>query len=123
MFKANNPQRHIHSTLLFWALMVCLAFLAAPSAFAQGTGSATLRGTVKDPKGAVVPSATVTVINERTKDERKTTTNDEGVYVFSALTPGNYTVKVEAQGFKRSEEHTSELQSPYDLVCRLLLEK
>src|SRR6202047_5624202 len=24
---------------------------------------------------------------------------------------------------KRSEEHTSELQSPYDLVCRLLLEK
>src|SRR5207248_8601368 len=25
--------------------------------------------------------------------------------------------------FKRSEEHTSELQSPYDLVCRLLLEK
>src|SRR5438094_6302854 len=27
------------------------------------------------------------------------------------------------QGRKRSEEHTSELQSPYDLVCRLLLEK
>src|SRR5437867_8828767 len=26
-------------------------------------------------------------------------------------------------GFPRSEEHTSELQSPYDLVCRLLLEK
>src|SRR5437867_10056392 len=28
-----------------------------------------------------------------------------------------------ALGQKRSEEHTSELQSPYDLVCRLLLEK
>src|SRR5437867_9886726 len=27
------------------------------------------------------------------------------------------------EGFERSEEHTSELQSPYDLVCRLLLEK
>src|SRR5437867_9375948 len=26
-------------------------------------------------------------------------------------------------GSRRSEEHTSELQSPYDLVCRLLLEK
>src|SRR5207248_9014015 len=26
-------------------------------------------------------------------------------------------------GMRRSEEHTSELQSPYDLVCRLLLEK
>src|SRR5207248_10212089 len=28
-----------------------------------------------------------------------------------------------AQDRRRSEEHTSELQSPYDLVCRLLLEK
>src|SRR5438094_5456447 len=32
--------------------------------------------------------------------------------------------RVDAQlGLGRSEEHTSELQSPYDLVCRLLLEK
>src|SRR5438094_10367527 len=29
----------------------------------------------------------------------------------------------ELRGGPRSEEHTSELQSPYDLVCRLLLEK
>src|SRR5207248_10519625 len=29
----------------------------------------------------------------------------------------------EVRGRRRSEEHTSELQSPYDLVCRLLLEK
>src|SRR5207248_7177056 len=29
----------------------------------------------------------------------------------------------DSAGFSRSEEHTSELQSPYDLVCRLLLEK
>src|SRR5438094_3499383 len=28
-----------------------------------------------------------------------------------------------ARHLPRSEEHTSELQSPYDLVCRLLLEK
>src|SRR5437867_9045390 len=30
---------------------------------------------------------------------------------------------VNADVVPRSEEHTSELQSPYDLVCRLLLEK
>src|SRR5437867_7355230 len=30
---------------------------------------------------------------------------------------------MESYGINRSEEHTSELQSPYDLVCRLLLEK
>ena len=115
MFEANNPQRHFHTTLLFLAFLVSLAFLAGvPSVLAQGTGSATLRGTVKDPKGAVVPSATVTVINERTKDERKTTTNDEGVYVFSALTPGNYTLKVEAQGFKTAEQYL-----PRSAICPL----
>src|SRR5437867_7129412 len=32
-------------------------------------------------------------------------------------------LKPPVQGLDRSEEHTSELQSPYDLVCRLLLEK
>src|SRR5437867_5508105 len=31
--------------------------------------------------------------------------------------------RVHPQRARRSEEHTSELQSPYDLVCRLLLEK
>src|SRR5437867_6530722 len=32
-------------------------------------------------------------------------------------------VRIEVTDSDRSEEHTSELQSPYDLVCRLLLEK
>src|SRR5437867_6890069 len=36
--------------------------------------------------------------------------------------PGEVAIMVRYQA-KRSEEHTSELQSPYDLVCRLLLEK
>src|SRR5207248_9911366 len=31
-------------------------------------------------------------------------------------------LRAERQAWSRSEEHTSELQSPYDLVCRLLLE-
>jgi hypothetical protein len=83
------------------ALVVCVTFLVpAASTSAQITGSATLRGTVRDPNGAVVPNATVTLINERTKDERKTTSNDEGLYVFTAVTPGNYTLRVEGKGFK-----------------------
>src|SRR5207248_10746575 len=36
---------------------------------------------------------------------------------------GDRTAGIEPQTRQRSEEHTSELQSPYDLVCRLLLEK
>jgi hypothetical protein len=102
--KLERKRRHIHPTLLFFSLVACLALLAgAQSASAQTTGSATLRGTVKDPQGAVIRGAAVTLINERTKGERKATTNDEGGYVFPALIPGNYTIKVEAQGFKTVE--------------------
>src|SRR5256885_7998042 len=39
------------------------------------------------------------------------------------ITPGPVVITVAFIGFLRSEEHTSELQSPCNLVCRLLLEK
>src|SRR5436305_9798371 len=100
-----RKRRRIHPTFLFFSLVLCLSFIVgAQLSFAQTTGSATLRRTVKDPQGAVLPGATVTLTNERTKDERKTVTSDEGGYVFSALTPATYSVKVEAQGFKTAEQ-------------------
>ncbi|HXG92038.1 MAG TPA: carboxypeptidase regulatory-like domain-containing protein [Blastocatellia bacterium] len=79
-------------------------FALAVTALGQATGSATLRGRVTDPSGAVVPDVSVTLINEATKDERKTKTNDEGFYTFSSVNPGTYTVRVEASGFKVSEQ-------------------
>src|SRR5215471_19267194 len=84
---------------LFAAFVLCVTALAVTTS-AQVTGSATLRGTLKDPKGAVVPNATVTLVNEATQAERKTTSNDEGQYVFTAVIPGTYTLKVESSGFK-----------------------
>ena len=102
---SNRNRKLVHPTLLFFSLIICLAFFAgAQSSLAQTTGSATLRGTVKDSQGALVRGATISVVNERTKDERKTITNDDGVYVFSALTPGTYKIKMELQGFKTSEQ-------------------
>src|ERR1044072_192942 len=96
---SNPKRRRIHPSLLLLGLALCVSLIAgAPAAFSQTTGSATLRGTIKDPAGAVVPNATVTLINDGTKEERKATTNDEGSYVFSAVSPGTYTVKVEAGG-------------------------
>ena len=85
-------------------LSVALVFAAAIATVAQTTGNATLRGTVKDPQGAVVAKAPVTLINEATRGERKTTSNDEGLYQFSSLTPGTYTIKVESTGFKIAEQ-------------------
>jgi hypothetical protein len=92
---------------------LCLLIGGASVSLAQTTGSATLRGTVKDPNGAVVAKATVTLVNQATKDERKTTTNQDGVYVFSAVTPGTFSVKVENSGFKKAEQ-TGLTLSPSD---------
>lgn len=69
------------------------------SGWAQSvTGS--ISGTVTDPTGGVIVNATVTITNEQTGDTRNVNTNEDGRFVFSALQPGAYTVKVEQQGFQ-----------------------
>ena len=78
---------------------VLLAFVAPAGAqFKAG-----VQGTVKDPKGAVVPNAKVTVINQETGRTQETVTSDEGFYRITGLPPGKYTVTAEAPDFKRSE--------------------
>ncbi len=95
-------------------LAIGLVLVTSSFALAQSTGSATLRGTIKDPQGAVIGGATVTIINDATKDERKGKTNDSGLFVFSALNPGIYTIKAESSGFKTSEQKNLTL-SPSDI--------
>ncbi|MGE0105057.1 MAG: carboxypeptidase regulatory-like domain-containing protein [Blastocatellales bacterium] len=94
-------------------LLLSVILLIGPSVLAQTAGSATLRGTVRDQNGAVVPNASVTLVNVRTNFERKLTTGDEGTYVFPALDPGTYTVRIEASGFKSLTQSNVSL-SPSD---------
>jgi Carboxypeptidase regulatory-like domain/TonB-dependent Receptor Plug Domain len=83
-------------------LAFCLSLMAggASAALAQTTGSATLRGIINDPNGAVVAGATVTLKSLRTQSERKVKSNSDGIYVFPTVEPGAYDLKVEAGGFK-----------------------
>src|SRR3712207_4136129 len=105
-----SPQRKAVKTgqvsprRFLWVVGLLLTLCAAPVALAQTTGSATLRGTVKDPNGAVVANATVTLVSERTGEERRITTGGEGSYAFASLDPGAYTLRVEASGFKSQEQ-------------------
>ena len=94
--------RLILSCLLLAALSM---FAAVPVTFAQGS-SGTVRGVIKDPNGAVVPDATVTLVSQRGA-ERKATTSNSGAYVFTSVDPGPYTLRVERQGFKTSEQQFS----------------
>src|SRR4051812_42377232 len=97
-----RPSTHrLFATLIVSVFVFSLTLLAgAIPTVAQTTGSATLRGTVKDPTGAVIRDAVITLINERTKEERQTKSSEDGTYTFSAVAPGTYTLKAEGQGFK-----------------------
>src|SRR5689334_17513875 len=88
---------------LRWLASALVLFAAASVSLAQGTSS-TIRGTVKDPQGAVVRGATVTLVSGARGDERKVTTGDEGGYTFTSVNPGPYTLKVEMSGFKTYQQ-------------------
>ena len=63
----------------------------------------TIQGTVTDVSGAVVAGARV-IINNRSNGRQLTvTTTSSGAYTSGALTPGDYTIRVEASGFKTTE--------------------
>ncbi|HKE59503.1 MAG TPA: carboxypeptidase regulatory-like domain-containing protein [Pyrinomonadaceae bacterium] len=61
--------------------------------------SATLSGSVTDQAGAVVPGATVTVLNLETALKRQAITSSEGYFTVPLLPPGTYSLKAQGQGF------------------------
>src|SRR5438309_11552673 len=81
-------------------LLVCVLSLVGGAAFAQGTTSASLSGTVVDKDGGVIPGVSVSVKNNATGITATGVTNTDGVYSFPALDPGTYTVTISLESFK-----------------------
>ncbi|MEJ7576495.1 MAG: TonB-dependent receptor [Pyrinomonadaceae bacterium] len=91
-------------SLLFYCPALVLALtLCAGTAFAQAQSTAAdLRGFVRDPQGAVIAGATVTVRNPSVNLVRTAETNEDGFYQIVQLPPGAYEVSVESPNFKRA---------------------
>jgi Carboxypeptidase regulatory-like domain len=79
-----------------WLAAIVL-FVHAPSAWASDGGS--LLGTVTDPRGAVVPGATVAATETSTGVKQTLATDSRGFYSFQSLPVGRYDVEVTAPGF------------------------
>jgi hypothetical protein len=77
--------------------------LFAGIAWSQTT-SGSITGTVLDAQSAVIPGATVTAQEAQQKFVFTGKTNESGTFVFTAVPPGTYTIKVEASGFKALEQ-------------------
>src|SRR5580700_10924587 len=90
------------------ALFVSLVCLFSPLLHGQATGS--FSGTVSDNSGAVVPGATVTVTAQATNVSRNAITDDTGHFLVPLLGVADYTIKVEANGFKPSQVKDVRLQ-------------
>src|ERR1700730_9951111 len=95
-------------SLKYKATYTCVIFLAflfcdAGAAFGQGTDLGTIRGTVTDSTGAVIPAATVTVTDVLTNAARETSTNSQGNYEIFGLKPGTYRVVITAVGMSKKE--------------------
>jgi len=99
---------HVHSWRVL--LLSLAATLSAVISFAQ-SDTASITGYVRDPSSRTVPNATITVKNETTGIERRSTTNESGYYIVSNLPPGQYTVAVEAPGFKKYEKTNNQLDA------------
>ena len=69
-----------------------------------GSTTGTIRGTIQDSSGGVLPGATVTLTNTGTKATQTAVSDGRGQYILSGLFPGNYDLKVELSGFKSYEQ-------------------
>ena len=89
-----------------WFVVVSLMLLfvgltATTSVFAQTSNTGTVTGVVQDEKGAVLPGASVKLVNLGTNAERTAVTSDSGSYEIAQLVPGNYRLEIQATGFSK----------------------
>jgi hypothetical protein len=70
---------------------------------AQSTYTSQLTGVVSDSTGAVIPGARVTLTDEGTNIAANSVTNGSGIYLFTGVRPGTYTIRAEASGLASQE--------------------
>ncbi len=92
-----------HRTASTCVILLAFVFCAAGVVFGQGTDLGTIRGTVTDSSGAVIPGATVTVTDSLTNTARETKTNSQGNYEMFGLKSGTYRVAITATGMSKKE--------------------
>jgi len=96
--------------LRFHSLFQLVLFVTMAASTMRAQTFTSLSGTVLDTSGAAVAGAQVTISSEGTGAKRSTTTGTYGNYEFSQVAVGQYTLTVEAQGFKQAiREHVGVL--------------
>ncbi len=90
--------------------LVVFGWLTSSLSGAQST-TGSIYGTVADSTGAVIPGATVTVVETGTNETHSTTSDGSGNYVFPSLTPGTYRVIAKVKGYETETQTGIELDA------------
>ncbi len=118
-FQTHNFQLlkgYLTALVLLLGLTVC-----CPSILAQSqSGAGSIQGTITDKTGAVIPGASISVLNPRTGVTSHSKSNGTGFYQVPDLFTGTYTVSVSSKGMKTSTE-TIELLTSRTAVVNLAL--
>jgi carboxypeptidase family protein/ankyrin repeat protein len=96
---ASNVSRHEFNPAY---LHNSISSTSSINSFVDG-GTAAVYGVIFDPAGAVIPSATITIINVENNVVVLTYTDGTGQYRLTGLEPGTYNLKIEAGGFAPSD--------------------
>ena len=81
-----------------WGWVLFCTLLPLSLAFGQ-SASTSLRGVVKDPSGALIPGAKVTIVDSAKGETFSAMSGSTGLYVFAQIPPAHYTITVSAAGF------------------------
>ncbi len=103
-----------------YALFCFCVFLICTPLFSQGNAGRIL-GSVVDQTGGVIAGSTVTITDTQRGTTRTLVTDESGAYNAPNLTPGTYTVRATAQGFKTAERSNVILEVNQDLRVDLTL--
>src|SRR6516165_4564614 len=87
-----NVRRHVLRKRNSLSPCLLAAWIAILAASASAQAPASVSGTIKDPTGAVVVQAVVSVTAARTSAKKQTATNEAGSYAFTDLATGEYTL-------------------------------
>ncbi len=93
---------------LIVVLFCSVVFSVSPLLYGQANG--VFLGTVSDKTGSVISGATVKITSQGTGVSREAKTDDTGHYLVPLLPVGNYTIRVNSQGFKTVEQTDIRLQ-------------
>jgi Carboxypeptidase regulatory-like domain len=102
------------------AILGVLLFVSLPL-FSQGSNGRIL-GTVTDQSGGVIAGSTVTIIDKDRGVARTLTTDASGEYDAPQLLPGTYTVRADANGFKRLDRENVVLEVGHEVRVDLTLQ-